>query len=211
MSSVEAHVSETDPPERKLTARGRDRRRTLLDYATQRFAENGYHPTSVSDIVDGIGVGKGVFYWYFPSKDDLLLEILRDALYDLRRVQGEEIRGVENPIHRLELGIRASIRWSAVNQDILRITMFCWTEERFARALRKGRQIIVADTARHLQDAIDLGLIADGDTTMLATAIRGVTDELSRSYALGSHEIDDKVSDLAVRMCLHGVTGRAQI
>ena len=50
-----------------------------MAFATRRFAENGFHPTSVSDIVDGIGVGKGVFYWYFPSKDDLLLEILRQA------------------------------------------------------------------------------------------------------------------------------------
>ena len=56
-----------------------------MDFAARRFAENGYHPTSVAEIVEGMGVGKGVFYWYFSSKEALLVEILREAQYDLRQ------------------------------------------------------------------------------------------------------------------------------
>ena len=29
-----------------------------MDYAAARFAEGGYHPTSVAEIVQGLGVGK---------------------------------------------------------------------------------------------------------------------------------------------------------
>ena len=76
---------------RQLTRRGQERRERLLEYATQQFAEKGFHPTSVSDIVDGVGVGKGVFYWYFESKDELLIEILREALRDLRSTQAAAI------------------------------------------------------------------------------------------------------------------------
>jgi AcrR family transcriptional regulator len=72
---------------RKLTPRGRDRRAQLMAHATKLFADRGYHPTSVSDIVDSLGVGKGVFYWYFSSKEELLSEILRDAHMQLRRCQ----------------------------------------------------------------------------------------------------------------------------
>jgi hypothetical protein len=35
--------------------------------ATEMFAEVGYHRTSVSALVAGLGVGKGVFYWKVPS------------------------------------------------------------------------------------------------------------------------------------------------
>lgn len=52
---------------RRLTDRGRERRQQLLDYAVKTFAKQGYHQTSVSQIVDGLGVGKGVFYWKAPS------------------------------------------------------------------------------------------------------------------------------------------------
>ncbi|MDH3678473.1 MAG: TetR/AcrR family transcriptional regulator [Acidimicrobiia bacterium] len=178
-----------------------------MQFATKRFAENGFHPTSVSDIVDGVGVGKGVFYWYFPSKDDLLLEILRDALYDLRRTQEDALAAASDPLERLELGIRASLAWSAANPDILRLAMFGWTEAHFARAMEKGRRIAISDIARHVGAAIDTGQIAPGDATMMATAIRGVTDELSRQYIHGQSELDDDVIAAAVRMCLYGVTG----
>lgn len=192
---------------RRLTARGRERRRELMEFATRRFAENGFHPTSVSEIVDGVGVGKGVFYWYFPSKDDLLLDILRDALFDLRRTQQAALVAASDPLERLEVGIRVSLAWSADNPDILRLAMFGWTEEQFAQAMKKGRRIAIADTARHVQDAMSCGQIAAGDATMMATAIRGVTDELSREYIFGTTVLDEDVIAVAVRMCLYGVTG----
>ena len=192
---------------RQLTARGRERHGELISYATRRFAENGFHPTSVSDIVDGLGVGKGVFYWYFSSKDDLLMEILRQALSDLRRWQQESLAAATDPLQRLDCGIWASLAWSAANPDIMRLVMFGWTEENFARALEKGRRIAIADTARHVQDAIDAGQIAPGDAAMLATAIRGITDELAREYLPGRSTPDEAVINTAIRMCLHGLQG----
>ncbi|MCP3987753.1 MAG: TetR/AcrR family transcriptional regulator [Actinomycetia bacterium] len=192
---------------RRLTPRGRERRDELLAYATRRFAQNGFHPTSVSDIVDGIGVGKGVFYWYFPSKDDLLLEIMRQALLDLRRCQQKAISAVVDPLQRLEHGIRASLAWSAANPDIMRLVMFCWTEESFAHALEKGRRIAIADTAKLVQAAIDADRIAPGDANLLATSIRGVTDELARDQVMTGTISDDLVVSTAIRMCLHGLGG----
>ena len=62
-----------------------------MAYAAARFAEGGFHPTSVAEIVSGLGVGKGVFYWYFDSKDELFLEILKDAQQGLRRAQQHAI------------------------------------------------------------------------------------------------------------------------
>ncbi len=194
-------------PDRQLTPRGRERRQSLLDFATTQFAANGFHPTSVADIVDGVGVGKGVFYWYFPSKDALLLEILKEALHNLRRAQQAAIDDLDNPLARLENGIRSSLAWIAQHPDIMRLIMFGWTEETFASALRRGRDVTITDTARHLDDAMTLGLIPEGNARMIATAIRGVTDELGRQYLVDDRELETEVVDTAVRMCLYGVAG----
>jgi len=102
---------------RRLTQRGRERRQQLMSYATARFAENGYHPTSVAEIVHGLGVGKGVFYWYFASKEELFLEILRDAQRQLRRRQEAAIADEPDPVRRIELGIRASMSWFDEHRD----------------------------------------------------------------------------------------------
>ncbi len=193
--------------ERRLTERGKERRQALIFYAARAFADAGYHPTSVSDIVDGVGVGKGVFYWYFDSKEALLREILRDALHELRTTQGQALAGCETPLDMLEAGIRSSLHWSAANPDILRITSFGWSEEPFSTALLRGRDIIVADTAAIIQKAIDAGQIHPGSATVLATAVHGVTDELGRTFHQDETVDADELVDLAVRFCLDGLRG----
>src|SRR3712207_9480626 len=92
---------------RKLTPRGRERREQLMSCAARLFAERGYHPTAVADIVESLGVGKGVFYWYFESKEDLFLEILASSSQALRRRQQAAIGDEPDPLRRIELGIRA--------------------------------------------------------------------------------------------------------
>ncbi len=214
MSSDAPAARAASGDKRQLTARGKDRRDALLRDATMRFADNGFHPTSVSDIVDGVGVGKGVFYWYFPSKDELLLEILREALTDLRRFQRKQMDAADDPIGQLEQGIRASLRWSVDHPEVLRLVMFGWTEEPFAKALRRGRRIVIDDTTKLVNQAIEQGAISDGDATMLATAIIGVTDELGRHRAFrsrtakpGSEASFDEFTETAVRFCLRGIVG----
>src|SRR5689334_7664319 len=114
---------------RKLTPRGRERRRQLMEFAATRFAENGYHGTSVAEIVRGLGVGKGVFYWYFPTKEDLFIEILRDAQRQLRRRQKAAIGDEPDPVRRIELGIRASIAWFGEQHELVHLFQFAITEE----------------------------------------------------------------------------------
>src|SRR3954466_4022472 len=119
---------------RQLTARGRERRHQLMAFAAARFAEGGFHPTSVAEIVSGVGVGKGVFYWYFDSKNQLFLEILREAQQDLRRAQQHAIHDADDPLLRIQLGTRASMHWFAANRHLMNLFQFGATEEAFAPA-----------------------------------------------------------------------------
>src|SRR5215469_10058093 len=139
---------------RRLTQRGRERRRQLVEYAAHRFAENGYHPTSVAEIVAGLGVGKGVFYWYFSSKEELFGEILREAQQELRRCQEQAIADEPDPVRRIELGIRASMRWLGDHRHLFTLFQFAVTEDRFSAMLRRGEEVAVADAVRHVKEGI---------------------------------------------------------
>ncbi|MCT1866654.1 TetR/AcrR family transcriptional regulator [Dermabacter sp. p3-SID358] len=66
-----------------------ERRAQLLDVATSRFGERGYHPTSMDDIAEAAGVTKPVLYQHFDSKEDLYIavierigEVLRERIDD---------------------------------------------------------------------------------------------------------------------------------
>lgn len=176
-----------------------------MDYATARFAENGYHPTSVAEIVSGLGVGKGVFYWYFESKDELFLEILKESQRDLRRFQHAAIEGEDDPVRRIELGIRATLEWSASHADLNRLVQFAATEERFLPALRRGQEVAAGDAMLHVADGIDRGILRDLDPTYIAHGIIGITGQLARVFLHEQQQPWQEVADAAVTLVLEGI------
>jgi TetR/AcrR family transcriptional regulator, cholesterol catabolism regulator len=194
--------------ERRLTPRGRERRRQLLEFAAKRFAESGYHPTSVADIVGGLGVGKGVFYWYFDSKEQLFLELLRDAQTDLRRTQRDAIVDEPDPVRRLELGIRAAFIWWARHPEIMNLVQFAATEEAFRPALRQGQSVALGDAVTHLKEAIAEGEIRDAEPEALAHAVVGLTSHLARELVHRRGDDPAEVADLAIALILDGLRGR---
>ena len=195
------------PVARRLTQRGKDRREQLMAFAAARFAEQGYHPTSVSEIVSGLGVGKGVFYWYFDSKEQLFLEILREAQTDLRRRQQQAIADEPDPVRRIELGLRASLAWSEAHRDHNKLIQFAATEATFAGALRRGQDIAVADVVKHVKEAMAEGRIRDADPDVLAHAMVGVAAHLTRIFIYERGDKADAVADATVAFCLQGLLG----
>jgi AcrR family transcriptional regulator len=49
----------------------------ILDFAEVLFLEKGYESTTVNDILDKVGIGKGTFYYYFKSKEDVMDGVIR--------------------------------------------------------------------------------------------------------------------------------------
>jgi len=192
---------------RNLTPRGAERRDQLVRAAARLFAERGYHPTSVADVVRSLGVGKGVFYWYFSSKEELLVELLRSSHLALRRRQQAALAGEDDPLARIELGIRASLAWFHEHRDYFAIIQFAATDETFAPVLRRNREVAIADTARHLKEAIVERRIPDQDPEVLAYAIHGVIDQLTRRFLVERDEPVGRVADVAVSFCLRGLAG----
>lgn len=190
---------------RRLTQRGEDRRRQLMDYAAQRFAEQGYHPTSVAEIVQGLGVGKGVFYWYFESKEALLLSILKEAQTSLRRAQQQAIGDEPDPVERIARGIEASMQWFEANRHLMNLFQFAATETTFARAMRRGQEVAADDLVRHVKEGMVEGRIRDGDPLMLSYAVLGVISQLARVFIHEKGEQAEEVAAQAKSFCLNGL------
>ena len=62
-----------------------ERRNEIIETDGKLFEEKGYEQTQVQDIVNKIGVAKGLFYYYFKSKDEVMEELAdryADAIID---------------------------------------------------------------------------------------------------------------------------------
>jgi AcrR family transcriptional regulator len=63
----------------RTTKQPATRRQEFADTAAALFESKGYENTSVDDIVGKMGVAKGLFYYYFKTKDDVL-DVIIDRL-----------------------------------------------------------------------------------------------------------------------------------
>jgi hypothetical protein len=71
--------------------------------------------------------------------------------------------------------------------------------------LRRNREVAVADTVRHIKEAIVEGRIADGEPELLAHAILGVVDQLTRRYLIERDEPVDQIAAAAIAFCISGL------
>ena len=62
------------------------RRRQILDAARVCFVREGFHATSMQDVLREADLSAGAVYRYFKSKDEIILAIARDALSRLAEV-----------------------------------------------------------------------------------------------------------------------------
>jgi AcrR family transcriptional regulator len=65
----------------KVSMKNANRKNEFLEAAQALFNEKGFENTSVDDIVQRMGVAKGLFYYYFKSKE-ALLQIIVERLID---------------------------------------------------------------------------------------------------------------------------------
>ena len=83
------------------TDRGETTRRHILDVAAHAFAEHGYNGVSLNDIVRDSGLTKGAFYFHFPSKEALALEVFGTKQEEWQAAVAEELAGKKRAIDRL--------------------------------------------------------------------------------------------------------------
>lgn len=85
----EAQALRRRPTRQAARARGEggtpvDRRDLILKAATRRFAEYGFEATTVRQIADDVSILSGSLYHHFATKEEILDEIVRDAVLQSR-------------------------------------------------------------------------------------------------------------------------------
>ena len=63
---------------------GVDRRAEILRVAAKRFAQFGFEATTVRQIADDLNLLSGSLYHHFATKDEMLHEVVRDAVEQMR-------------------------------------------------------------------------------------------------------------------------------
>ncbi|MBU1671930.1 MAG: TetR/AcrR family transcriptional regulator [Actinobacteria bacterium] len=90
--ALDVKTESKDGTRRRTRMRPEDRRDQVLSVAAQVFSEKGYRAATVSDIVEGAGIGRGTFYLYFESKRDVFLELIETYFTEFQQLLEENHR-----------------------------------------------------------------------------------------------------------------------
>jgi len=60
----------------RVVKKPEERRAEMVDAASKLFARQGFVRTSVAEIVSAVDVAKGLFYYYFTTKDDMVKAVV---------------------------------------------------------------------------------------------------------------------------------------
>ena len=87
-------------------------RNKLLDSALLLFERFGANKTTINDITNAAGVGKGTFYLFFASKGEIYIELLKREWLDGQKAIADKYTGRKGSFDEVVMGyIRENRNW----------------------------------------------------------------------------------------------------
>jgi AcrR family transcriptional regulator len=162
----------TEPIEdRRLTTQGIERRQQLLDAAARLFSERGYAQTRIVDICKEAGVAKGLFYWYFETKEEVFRDLAADLRQRLRRRQQASMDPAADPLVKIRQGSEASVLFMTEHSQSFSLMAVENVDRQFVDDIRRGTEVHADDSERLIRSGVELGLIRDEDPRLLAYSV----------------------------------------
>ena len=89
--------------------KGERRKQELLRIAYRLFIQKGYEETSIDEIIAEAHIAKGTYYYYFPSKEATLEEVINMMIND-EVLRAKAVLSAQIPIPQKLVGVIASLR-----------------------------------------------------------------------------------------------------
>jgi AcrR family transcriptional regulator len=182
------------------------RRQQLFEVARERFAQQGFHATSMEEIADAAGVTKPVLYQHFPSKRALYVELLEETGRELLRNLADAAARAGSPRERVELGFRAYFRFAVGSRSafLFLLGTSLRSDPEFARIVEE----ILDAAAETIATLIDIPAPA-AHRQMLANAIVGMAESVGRRAARDGTAEDeaDRLATWIAELAWFGLRG----
>lgn len=177
-----------------------ERREQILDASAEVFSRKGYRMASVSDIVDGAGIGRGTFYLYFDSKREIFLELIEAFFQGYAKVLEENHRHLEEAFNTGGMVLRTwrdnMLRVLEYHKDSPHLTNIVYREamgrdEDFSARVGELSQLAREKLVAEFQMMCDRGMMRECDVEVVASFVMG-----SAIYLVMEHLQQKKNADV---------------
>jgi AcrR family transcriptional regulator len=191
-------------------ARWEARRRSIVDTAARLFAERGYHATGTAELCDAVGLGKGSFYYYVESKQNLLSLIHERVMTDVLEFAEEIVAADESATRRLLRLGREQL--AIIARYPAHVAVFLHEHKALtgepARRLTEKRRDYERIVERILQDGVDSGEFELEDVHLASLGWLGMHNYAYIWYRPDSPYSPDEISAEFFALFVRGATRR---
>lgn len=170
--------------------------RKIIQAALELFVRNGYHGTSIDEIMKKVGLSKGALYAHFSSKGELLLRIIEE--FRVRYID-EMIKTVNdymgNAVEKLHRTFSFSSRFAYEHQNLCVFLTFLTTELKadvdFEPALKNVYRDYQNFISQLIRQGIKQGFLRkDLDPDLAALSFMALHDGVLHQWVLNRSHID---------------------
>lgn len=173
-----------------------ERKSQILDAAMETFSELGFHKARMSDIAETSGLSKGSLYWYFDSKDSIILNLLEKffepELKDLRALLTDS-RSAEDRLEiyvdRVSTDMVTMLKWMPLVHDFIALA---FRKEQVRKAISRYYKMHLEILLSLIQQGLDAGEFQADNAMEASIAIGSILEGTVLLWVYDPSHIDIK-------------------
>lgn len=184
-----------------------ERKEQVLAVAAKVFAEKGYRAANVTDIVTGAGIGRGTFYLYFNSKQDVFLAIIEKYFSDLVDILAEnkkcldmEIQGGGRALGTWRGNMLRILEYHRNNPDMTSIIYrdALGSDEHFASRVAELNAIANRQLLEEFRSLEKIGVLRECNLELVVTIVMGSVVNVIMQHIVGGEgpALEDIIDEL---------------
>ncbi|TCN27807.1 TetR family transcriptional regulator [Mesobacillus foraminis] len=181
----------------------------ITEQSIRLFEKHGFSETSVQDIVDSLGVTKGTFYYYFSSKEELLMDIhhkyINDLVENQQKILDNQEKDCKTKLTEIVFMLIGHIGEQGASAKVFFREIENLSEDHLAAIIPKRDQFRL-NIEQLIREGISGGEFkSDLNASIVALGILGITNWSYQWFkptgSMSAHE----VSGIFVDMILNGI------
>ncbi|WP_246943981.1 TetR/AcrR family transcriptional regulator [Bacillus pinisoli] len=181
----------------------------ITEQSIRLFEKKGFTETSIQDIVDSLGVTKGTFYYYFSSKEELLMDIHISYINDLNAQQelilGDTTKNCKEKLYDIVYMLIKNIELDGPSARVFFREMRNLSEEHLSEIIPK-RDRFRLNLQGLLDEGKDKGEFTQNlKSDIVAFGILGIANWSYQWFNPSGKTSDQEVTNIFVDMILQGI------
>ncbi|MBA4536510.1 TetR/AcrR family transcriptional regulator [Bacillus aquiflavi] len=184
-------------------------KRKITEKSIELFEKKGFSQTSIQDIVDSLQVTKGTFYYYFSSKEQLLMDIHLEYITDLlgrqQQILQNDLITNKEKLKKIMTLLIDDIKDKGANGRVFFREIRHLINENIDK-IKQKRTLFRLNIEKIIQDGVNNGEFrSDLRTDMVTFGILGLTNYCYNWFNPNGEVTTEQLIDTYVEMILHGI------